>query len=479
MEHSRRGSGSGLRQERASTVIRAEERSKEDLARVLSLLRAHGWNSTSFQVLEPGFRYWFDADEGCVAYVDTGRAWVVAGPPVAPRERFIEVARSFVASATTAGRRVCFFGTEPRFHEAMGWPAIRVGEQPVWAPSDWPETVARKRSLREQIRRARAKGVTVRRLDPGELAESHPTRASLDALIARWLAAKAMATMGFLVQVHPYTFPSERRSFAAVQEGRMVGFLGVVPIYARDGWFFEDFLSHAGAPNGTMEMLIDAGLRAAASEDVSYVTLGLVPLVGNVGPWLRIFRGLGGGFYDFAGLRAFKAKFRPRAWDPIYLAYPPGQAAGSAILDTLSAFARGGLFAFGVRTLMRAPAIVMRVLAVLLIPWIALLALPSSARWFPSEIWRWGWVVFDVVICAALYALSERWHPRLADALVLAITLDALITFVQAVAFDLPRHTSPLDWGIILVAVLAPTFAATLLWSGRAHRGKAQTSSIS
>ena len=28
--------------------------------RVLGLLRRHGWNSTSFQVLEQGFAYWFD-----------------------------------------------------------------------------------------------------------------------------------------------------------------------------------------------------------------------------------------------------------------------------------------------------------------------------------------------------------------------------------------------------------------------------------
>ena len=45
--------------------------------RVLALLKRHGWNATSFQILEPGFRYWFDGDalgEACVGYVDTGSA---------------------------------------------------------------------------------------------------------------------------------------------------------------------------------------------------------------------------------------------------------------------------------------------------------------------------------------------------------------------------------------------------------------------
>jgi len=50
--------------------------------RVLALLKRYGWNATSFQILEPGFRYWFLGDEACVGYVDTGRAWVAA-PPVA------------------------------------------------------------------------------------------------------------------------------------------------------------------------------------------------------------------------------------------------------------------------------------------------------------------------------------------------------------------------------------------------------------
>ncbi|HET6983586.1 MAG TPA: hypothetical protein VFI53_15695, partial [Myxococcaceae bacterium] len=50
--------------------------------RVLAVLRRHGWNATSFQVLEPGFQYWFADEDACVAYVDTGRSWVAAGAPL-------------------------------------------------------------------------------------------------------------------------------------------------------------------------------------------------------------------------------------------------------------------------------------------------------------------------------------------------------------------------------------------------------------
>lgn len=442
----------------------------QERARVLTLLRAHGWNSTSFQVLEPGFRYWFDGEDACVGYVDTGKAWVVAGAPIAPPERLRDVARSFTALAATAGKRVVFFGTESRFQDTVGWPALRIGDQPVWAPEDWNATLERSRSLREQLRRARAKGVKVRRLDPVELAPGHPMRGQLDDLIARWLHKHPMAPMGFLVQVHPYTFPDERHCFAALLGERLVGFLGVIPIYARAGWFFEDFLSDPIAPNGTVELLIDAGMRAAATNGIPYVTLGLVPLVGEVGVRLRAVRRWGALLYDFDGLRAFKGRFKPRTWDPIYLSYPPGTSSWGAMIDTLTAFSRGGLLAFGAQTLLRGPAIVMRLLAVLLVPWTLLLSLPVSRPWFPSEACRWGWVIFDVAVCVSLYRLSKRWHPRLAVVLGSAIALDAVLTLVQVALYDLPRYRMPLDLVVMLLAVLAPAAAATLLWTGRAHR---------
>jgi phosphatidylglycerol lysyltransferase len=440
--------------------------------RVLALLRAHGWNSVSFQVLEPGFRYWFHGDDACVGYVDTGRAWVAAGPPISSGERLASVARAFASAAAAAGKRVAFFGTESRFQDSVEWRALRIGDQPVWAPEEWEATLAGRPSLREQLRRARAKGVRVRPLTPDELAPARTMRSRLDALIARWLATRPMAPMGFLVQVHPYTFPDERTCFAAEIEDALIGFLGVIPVYTRGGWFFEDFLTDPDAPNGTAESLVDAGMRAAAANGIRYVTLGLVPLAGDVGIRLRAFRRWAALLYDFGGLHAFKSKFRPRAWDPIYLSYPPGGTSFTAMLDTLSAFSRGGLLAFGARTLLRGPAVVMRALAVLLVPWTLLLASPWSRGWFPSEGIRWGWIAFDVVVCVALYRLSDRWHPRLAAVLTFAIALDAALTLLQAILFDLPRHPAPLEVVIILAAVLAPAVAASLLWLGRVHRDR-------
>jgi phosphatidylglycerol lysyltransferase len=330
--------------------------------RTLALLRRHGWNATSFQVLEPDFRYWFGAPDACVAYVDTGGAWVAAGAPIGPPDGLATAAAGFVAAARAARRRACFFGTEPRFaaDPALG-PAsetplasMRIGEQPIWDPATWRATVGATPSLRAQLSRARGKGVLVRALPATELRDAQaPTRAAVEALIGRWLASRRLPPMGFLLQMDAFSFLEERRCFVAEQGGRLVGFLMAVPVYARGGWLLEDLVRDPASPNGTPELLIDAALRAAADEGSRYVTLGLAPLSGPVGWWLRLARRSGRGFYHFEGLRAFKAKLRPADWVSIYLSYPAGQWGARAVLDTLAAFARGRLARFALETLLR------------------------------------------------------------------------------------------------------------------------------
>jgi len=72
----------------------------------------HGFEATSFQALESGYCYFFHGSEACVAYVDTGRAWVAAGAPIAPLSARAEAVSAFLSAAQFAGKRACFFATE-------------------------------------------------------------------------------------------------------------------------------------------------------------------------------------------------------------------------------------------------------------------------------------------------------------------------------------------------------------------------------
>lgn len=440
--------------------------------RILDLIQRHGWNATAFQTLESGYSYFFHGSDACVAFVDTGAAWVAAGAPIAPAAEMAAVVDAFVAAAGAAGRRCCFFGTERRLHDFAGdaLRSVRIGEQPVWDPREWPAILARHRSLREQLRRARAKGVRVRRVHGAEL-ESGPARAALDRVTARWLGSKGMAPLGFLVRVELSHFPSHRSYFLAEREGRLVGFAGVIPVPSRNGWFIEDLIRDPAAPNGTSELLVDAVMGWAAATGSPWVTLGLAPLAGRVPRPLRLARKGSALLYDFEGLRTFKAKLRPGEWSAISLSHPPTQGPMVSIFDALIAFTRadgaGGLLRFGLRTLLRGPDALLRALALLLIPWAAVLALAPAERWFPSPAFKWGWVGFDVVVAVGLFRLLAVRRPRLAAALALAVGGDAVLTLIQAVSWNVPRARGALDLAVIAAACAAPPLAAAVLWGAR------------
>lgn len=459
-------------------------------APVMDLLRRHGRETTSFQILEPGLAYWLaPGGDACVAYADTGGAWVAVGAPVAPPERVTSAMAQFTAAARARGRRIRWFAVEQDSAQDTAAPAgapgapgaapgaapgnrslarLHIGEQPSWDPAAWPRVLGRKRSLREQLRRARAKGVTVRRASAAELADPRsPTRRGVDALIARWKDSRQMAPMGFVVQLDLHTALAERRIFIAEHAGAVAGVLAAVPVPARQGWFFEDVLRHPHAPNGTIEMLFDHAMRALAAEGSRYVTYGLAPLAHTTSPVLRWIRDHTRWLYHFDGLRAFKAKLMPDAWQPVYLAYPDSERGVRAIVDVLAAFAHGSFLRFGLATLRHRAAAVTRLLALLLLPWTAAMLLTSTSRWFPGPGIKAAWIGFDLAMFCLLMALARRWRKPLAVVAAAAALLDFGLGCVQAAAYNLPAARGAVDGVVMFLALAAPLFAAGFLWACR------------
>ncbi|NOY24679.1 MAG: DUF2156 domain-containing protein, partial [Oligoflexia bacterium] len=243
----------------------------------------------------------------------------------------------------------CFFGTESRFDCGDTFSSLLLGEQPVWDPTFWADTVGNSGSLREQLRRARAKGVGVRRISAADAVGS--MRPAIQALRDRWLGTRKMAAMGFVVRPQLFALAPERRFYVAQRDGKLCGVLVAVPVYARNGWFFEHLLRDDDAPNGTTDALVDLAMRDVAADGARYATLGLAPLSGGVNRWLKLAARLGSPLYSFNGVRAFKQRLRPDRWEPIYLSYPSRHHGFMVMLDVLRAFANGSLLRFGLRTL--------------------------------------------------------------------------------------------------------------------------------
>ena len=144
-----------------------------------------------------------------------------------------------------------------------------------------------------------------------------------------WLDSKGLPPLHFMVESDTLSRLENRRIFVAEHGGETVGFVVLSPVANRNGWLFEQFPHRPGAPNGTVELMIDSAMRSLAIDGYEYATLGLSPLStrAEVEPfhnpvWLRILLGWlrkhGQRFYNFDGLDAFKSKLRPELWEPVF-----------------------------------------------------------------------------------------------------------------------------------------------------------------
>jgi phosphatidylglycerol lysyltransferase len=240
------------------------------------------------------------------------------------------VAAEFEHDAARCREHVCYFGAEERlttmFSASPEHATVVLGAQPAWDPHVWHHIIASHASLRAQLHRARNKGIAVVQW-PSARAQHHP---ALVQCLHEWLETRGLPPLHFLVEPETLDALEDRRIFVAEREGVPVGFLVASPIAGRNGWLVEQFVRGRNAPNGTAESMIDAAIRWMAYAESTYVTLGLAPLSQRAGlqiaraepVWLRVLlawtRAHGRRFYNFDGLDAFKAKFIPERWEPVY-----------------------------------------------------------------------------------------------------------------------------------------------------------------
>ena len=303
---------------------------RDNYERARDLVMKHGWNTTCFQIVNPGIEYWFGEDgESVVGFVSSKKVRVVAGAPVCDERELKRVSSAFESDSENAGKSVCYFGAEGRldklYHYSRSHASVLLGAQPVWKPEYWPSIVARHSSLRAQISRARNKGVNIREWT----VERATNNADLRDCLTSWLELKGLPPLHFVIEPETLARLENRRIFVAERDARVEAFLVLSPIPERSGWLTEQFPHRRGAPNGTVELMMDRAIRTIADEGCEYITLGLSPLStrAKIEPfnnplWLRVLlawmRKHGQRFYNFDGLDRFKSKLMPEYWEPVF-----------------------------------------------------------------------------------------------------------------------------------------------------------------
>jgi len=316
---------------------------------LFSFYQSHGYIAHALIGIVKGTCVWICPEtRGAVAYNEFGKAWLVPGDPLADVENLAQVSESFLQKARAEGRVVGFIPATEQFTKqssGLGLRAIRIGSAPYFDLATWAPRGDRAKKARAGVNQARRAGVTV-----SEVVEVDARLVRETACLCKsWLTTRrSPIKFEWLFTVDPFQHKEKKKYFTARDaNGRLVGFLAASPIPARNGWYLEDVLRSKSAPNGTTDLLVVEVLNSLKRSGAALATLGtaLMATEGiadsdiHVSPVLSraawFVAGCFSFFYNFDGVRRFKAKFAPSWWESEYVLISHNVTAPPRILSAL------------------------------------------------------------------------------------------------------------------------------------------------
>lgn len=317
-----------LRMRQAHRVILPDPSQK-----LLQLHEVHGYNAHSLVGITEETRIWSSQEtEGAIGFNDFGKVWLVPGEPLAKSDSQAALAHHFLLAARAKRRTVGFIPATERFashSRQLGLRAVKIGSAPYFDLATWAPRGDRGKKARAGVNQARRAGIRVTMVNNVDEKLIRET----DSLCKSWLTTRRSPTkFGWLFSIDLFKHSDRKKYFTARDStGKLVGFLAASPIPARNGWYLEDVLRLPGAPNGTTDLLVVEVLKSLKNDGATLATLGTAPMAleGSIEPsvWYcpklsRVTQSIAAiftVFYNFNGVRRFKAKFAPSWWESEYL----------------------------------------------------------------------------------------------------------------------------------------------------------------
>jgi len=343
-------------------------RTTDPTAELLLMQAAHGYNAHSLVSITPGAMNWtMPGIDGAIIYGEFGRVWLAAGDPLARPEDIKPLVQGFMTAAGKAKRIAAFVPATERFARAavqLGLSAIKIGAAPYFDLEGWQPRGNSAKKMRAGVNQALRAGVRVESVD----SFSEELKRETGELCLQWLKTRrAATTFGWLLALDPFLRAERKKLFAARDSGdRLVGLLSASPIPARDGWYLEDVVRAEDAPKGTADLLVFEALQRLKAEGATMATLGTAPLAKEgvddisthdhpvIERALQLASQRLGPFYNFEGLRRFKAKFVATRWESEYALVQHGVLVPSRVAHALlRAIVPGGLKQFLARRALR------------------------------------------------------------------------------------------------------------------------------
>ena len=289
-----------------------------------------------------------DAGSTFLMYQIAGRSWVALGDPVGAREGAEELVWRLREMSDHHGGDTVFYqvgADRLALYVDLGLAALKIGEEARVPLEGFSLEGAARADLRQAHRRAQRDGASFEVVPPAGVEALLP---ELKRVSDAWLQAKSTGEKRFSVGAYS---PQYLRQFplAVVRaEGALAGFANLWTTATRAELSVDLMRFGPEAPRGTMDYLFIELMLWGRSAGYRSFNLGMAPLSGlethPLAPaWHRvgnfIFRH-GEHFYNFEGLRRYKAKFDP-AWEPRYLVARGGIALPRVLIDVSTLIAGG------------------------------------------------------------------------------------------------------------------------------------------
>ena len=289
------------------------------------------------------------AGDAFLMYRIAGRSWIALGDPVGPPARREELIWRFRELVDEHAGRTVFYevgGDSLPLYVDLGLTLIKLGEEAMVPLATFSLEGKARAELRTSLRRAEREGASFEIIQVPDVPALMPV---LQAISDQWLDAKSTQEKGFSLGFFAPDYLANFPVALVRRQGVPVAFASLWTTGSRDELSVDLMRFGADAPHGAMDFLFTRLMEWGRDQGYQYFSLGMAPLSGleqhPLAPaWHRVgnlvFR-YGEHFYNFEGLRRYKAKFLPE-WRPKYLASPGGLALPRVLID-VSSLISGGL----------------------------------------------------------------------------------------------------------------------------------------
>lgn len=320
--------------------------SEADIVRARPIVERSRWTYANLVFRRDKALLFSDAGDAFLMYCRHGRSWIAMGDPVGAEAGVRALLRRYRNLCDRHDGWCVFFevrGERRDLYAGIGLVLTPLGEE---ARVDL-RTFSIDTPSNKNLRHARAK-----LLRHGFRFEILPVEAVPAALAAladvsdAWLSQKATQEKGFSNASFDVRY-GQHFPTAVVRSGdRIVAFANLWLGADREEMSVDLMRHLPDAPGGTMDFLFSELMRWGGTQGFCWFNFGMAPLAGiEASPGAPIWNHVaaflyrhGEHFYNFGGLRHYKAKFHP-VWTPLYLASPGGAALPRVLLDVTALIA--------------------------------------------------------------------------------------------------------------------------------------------